>query len=121
VTQSAAALTPDNTSVAPTQASNQGTIVNFFRQTGEISNISLYLLFCYFSRQAETNFSFLLKLSETLFELSQVAIEKYNQAILNLGETCTNEEGTNSNADAGCTSPQSFNSGEAATSIQTRK
>jgi hypothetical protein len=69
-------------------------------------------LFCYFSRQAETNF-FFQKLSETLFELSQVAIEKYNQAILKLGETCTNEEGTNSNADAGCTSRQSFNSGEA--------
>jgi hypothetical protein len=63
-------------------------------------------LFCYFSRQAETNF-FFQKLSETLFELSQVAIEKYNQAILKLGETCTNEEVTNSNADAGCT-PDNF-------------
>ncbi|EFX76150.1 hypothetical protein DAPPUDRAFT_107298 [Daphnia pulex] len=64
-----------------------------------------------YQRQAETNFKVLPKLSDTLFELSEVAVEKYHQAIRKL------DEGTNSNADSDCTS----NSGEAATSIQIRK
>jgi hypothetical protein len=75
--------------------------------TTVVASSRLFLFFFFFFPGKLKQFFFLLKLSETQFELSQVAIEKYNQAILKLGETCTNEEVTNSNADAGCT-PDNF-------------